>query len=189
MTNGTLETNGARPVIRFERLLPHSPDEVWQSLTDPEGLKAWFPTDIITDEWKIGATLTFVFRENEAPDFTGIVLELEEPHRLAYTWGGETLRFVLTPQPNGATLLVLTDELDGGIAARNAAGWEACLARLSGVNPPRRVEASLRPVLRRIRTDARPSRGPPSRSLCRLIASGGGWSVAVVSSDPWVDGS
>ncbi|HEX3842699.1 MAG TPA: SRPBCC family protein [Acidimicrobiales bacterium] len=135
MTNGTLETNGARPVIRFERLLPHSPEEVWRSLIDREELKAWFPTDIITDEWKVGATLTFVFRKNEAPDFTGTVLELEEPRRLAYTWGDETLRFVLTPQGDGATLLVLTDELDRGIAARNAAGWEACLARLSGENP------------------------------------------------------
>lgn len=47
----------------------------------------------------MGATLTFDFREDQAPEFTGTVLELEEPRLLAYTWGEETLRFVLTPHP------------------------------------------------------------------------------------------
>ncbi|HEY1988371.1 MAG TPA: SRPBCC domain-containing protein [Acidimicrobiales bacterium] len=132
MTHASLDTNGTRPVIRFERLLPHPPEVVWRSLTDRDELRGWFPTDILTDEWTVGAILTFVFRENEAPSFTGTVLELEEPRLLAYTWGEEMLRFVLTPQPDGGTRLVLTDELDRGIAARNAAGWEACLAELAG---------------------------------------------------------
>ena len=135
MTQAILDTNGTRPVIRFERILPHPPEVVWRSLIDREELNGWFPTDIITDEWKVGASLTFVFRENQAPSFTGTVLELEEPRLLAYTWGEETLRFVLTPQPGGATRLVLTDELDRGFAARNAAGWEECLAQLAGDSP------------------------------------------------------
>lgn len=85
----------------------------------------------------MGATLTFVFRQDQAPEFTGTVVELEldEPRLLAYTWGEETLRFVLTPRPDGATHLVLTDELDSGIAARNAAGWETCLVHLAGESP------------------------------------------------------
>src|ERR1700726_1349039 len=99
MTQASLETNGTRPVIRFERPLPHPPEVVWRSLIDRDELNGWFPTDIITDEWKVGAHLTFVFRENQAPSFTGTVVEFEEPRLLAYTWGEETLRFVLTPQP------------------------------------------------------------------------------------------
>jgi uncharacterized protein YndB with AHSA1/START domain len=161
MTNGTLETNGVRPVIRFERLLPHPPEAVWRSLTDRDELNQWFPTDIITDEWKVGAALTFVFRENQAPDFTGTVLELEEPRLLAYTWGDETLRFVLTPQPGGATLLVLTDELDRGIAARNAAGWETCLALLSGVHPPEEWKPMFDVYAAAFEPTLGPQEGPP----------------------------
>ncbi len=134
MTDASLDTHGARPAIRFERTLPYPPEEIWRSITDRDELKRWFPTDIITEEWKVGATLTFVFRENQAPEFTGTVLELEEPRLLAYTWGEDTLRFVLTPRPGGATHLVLTDELEPGSAARNAAGWETCLADLAGEN-------------------------------------------------------
>jgi hypothetical protein len=45
----------------------------------------------------------------------------------------ETLRFVLSPV-RGGTRLVLIDELPASAAARNAAGWEACLDRLAGLD-------------------------------------------------------
>jgi hypothetical protein len=48
--------------------------------------------------------------------------------------GEERLRFELSAN-DGGTLLVLVDELPAGAAARNAAGWEACLDRLAGLEP------------------------------------------------------
>jgi hypothetical protein len=63
-----------------------------------------------------------------------VVLEVDEPRALAYSWGDDTLRFELSPEGNG-TRLVLIDELPPDSAARNAAGWEQCLDRLAGVNP------------------------------------------------------
>ena len=45
------------------------------------------------------------------------------------------MRFDLSAEGTG-TLLVLTDELPPGIAARNAAGWEQCLARLARQESP-----------------------------------------------------
>jgi hypothetical protein len=66
---------------------------------------------------------------------TGQVLEVDEPKVLAFTWGEETLRFELSPR-DGGTLLVLTDELSASAAARNAAGWDVCLDRLAGSEPP-----------------------------------------------------
>jgi uncharacterized protein YndB with AHSA1/START domain len=134
-SKATLRTGGARPVVRFERILPQPPEAVWQAITDREELKAWFPSDIITDAWTVGATLSFPFRNGEGPTLTGEVLEVEEPRVLAYTWGDETLRFELTPEPSGGTRLVFTDELDREIAARNAAGWEVCLELLAGHTP------------------------------------------------------
>jgi uncharacterized protein YndB with AHSA1/START domain len=87
----------------------------------------------VTDKWKVGASLRFVFAGGEWPDLQGTVLECAEPHLLAFSWGEETLRFELY-EDEGGTRLVFTDELDPPIAARNAAGWDVCLERLGG-NP------------------------------------------------------
>ncbi len=134
MHDATLGTGGPRPVLRLERRLARPPAAVWRALTDREELQEWFPCDIDTDEWKPGARLRFVYRYAEWPDLDGEVLEYDEPHVLAFTWGPDTLRFELTEEPGG-TRLVMTDELDSEIAARNAAGWEMCLERLDGRQP------------------------------------------------------
>jgi uncharacterized protein YndB with AHSA1/START domain len=131
MTDATLLNTSTRPVLRFERHLADPPATVWRALTSPDELKAWFPSTIETDEWRVGASLRFTFDEHTIEPLVGTVLEYDEPHRLAYTWGDETLRFELTAEPGG-TLLVLTDELDRPFAARNSAGWEVCLERLAG---------------------------------------------------------
>lgn len=126
---------GARPSVRFERDLPHAPDAVWRALTDPQGLKSWFPCEILAERWEAGAALRFVFPGHEEYNMAGVVLECDEPRLLAYTWGEETLRFELTATGAGGTRLVLFDELAPGIAARNAAGWQLCLERLAGHVP------------------------------------------------------
>ena len=53
----------------------------------------------------------------------GDVLAVDEPARLSFSWGDETLRFDLSAEASG-TRMILTDELPPRIAARNAAGWE-----------------------------------------------------------------
>jgi len=122
-----------RPILRFERHLSRRPSAVWRALTQPDELNAWFPCDIITEEWEVGASLRFVFGGGEGFDLHGTVLECDPPNTLAFTWGEETLRFELT-EVDGGTWMVFTDELDPSIAARNAAGWDVCLERLEG-NP------------------------------------------------------
>ena len=132
MTEATLITGGARPAVRLERLLPDPPEVVWRAITEPEQLKGWFPCDVIVADggWEPGATIRFEF-PGLAMD--GAVLEADEPRRLAFTWGEEILRFELRAEGDG-TRLVLTDELPGSIAARNAAGWDGCLDRLAGLS-------------------------------------------------------
>src|SRR5262249_49893356 len=84
---------------------------------------------------EVGAEIRFPFPP-EAWDMTltGVVLEVDEPRVLAFTWGDDTLRFELSPVGDG-TDLVLIDELPVDSAARNAAGWEQCLDRLVGRDP------------------------------------------------------
>lgn len=137
MNEATLLTDGARPAIRLERLLPDPPATVWRALTEPEELRSWFPSDVLVEggRWVVGAAISFPFPP-EVIDMTltGKVLAVEEPTLLAFTWGEETLRFELSPLAGG-TRLLLVDELPATAAARNAAGWETCLDRLAGLEP------------------------------------------------------
>jgi uncharacterized protein YndB with AHSA1/START domain len=136
MTDATLDTTDARPVVRLERYLPDPPAVVWQALTDRAQLKEWFPCDVIVEggRWVVGASITFPFPQ-EVIEMTlnGTVLSVDEPKLLSYTWGDdETLRFELYPEGTG-TRLVLSDQLRASFAARNAAGWDDCLDRLAGL--------------------------------------------------------
>jgi uncharacterized protein YndB with AHSA1/START domain len=132
MSEATLIKAGARPVLRFERHLARSPEEVWRAVTDPVEMRTWFPTRIEIEEWKAGAELTHYFDQHDIDPLPGTVLEWDPPSRVSFTWGTDTISFELAPANDGGTLFVLTEELDANHAARNAAGWEACLDRLEG---------------------------------------------------------
>lgn len=123
--------------LRFHRVLPHPPEKVWQVITDPEHLSAWFPQRV---EGRIepGATLRFV--SDVAPAWEGRVLVCERPRRLELTWGTDVLRFELQPDSDGGTVLSFTDRItELGKAARDTAGWHTCLdvleAHLAGRSP------------------------------------------------------
>ena len=136
MTDAELLTDRARPAVRLERVLSDPPSVVWRALTEREQLRSWFPCDVILSGggWEIGAAITFPFLNVIHLTLSGEVLEVDEPHALAFTWGEDTLRFELSPEGDG-TRLVLIDELPPDSAARNAAGWEQCLDRLAGAEP------------------------------------------------------
>lgn len=130
MNQSVLQKAGPRPVIRFERHLHRPVDAVWRAVTDPTEMKSWFPTRIEIDEWRAGARMTHHFDEHNIDPLPGTVLEWDPPRRVSFTWGEDTITFELTADGADATVLVLTEELSASAAARNAAGWEACLDRL-----------------------------------------------------------
>jgi uncharacterized protein YndB with AHSA1/START domain len=123
---GVLDRGGDRLQLRYERRLAHPPERVWRALTEPAHIAAWFPTDI-EGERAPGADLTFPFRQGEGPTMTGRMLTFDPPKQLEMLWGEEVLRFALEPDGDGTvlTMTVTFDEL--GKAARDAAGWHACL--------------------------------------------------------------
>jgi uncharacterized protein YndB with AHSA1/START domain len=130
MTDTTLWRAGARPTLRFERHLNRPVDVVWRAVTDPTEMRTWFPTRIEIDSWTIGAPLTHHFDGHDIDPLPGTVLEWDPPRRVSFTWGTDTITFELTAAGDSGTTFVLTEELDASHAARNAAGWEACLDRL-----------------------------------------------------------
>jgi uncharacterized protein YndB with AHSA1/START domain len=137
MSQEALVTTGARPAVRLERRLPDPPSVVWRALTEREQLRSWFPCDVVVDGgmWIVGAAISFPFPP-DVIDMTlsGVVLVVEKPRLLSYSWGDEILQFELHAQ-DGGTRLVLIDELPAPNAARNAAGWDECLDRLVGLEP------------------------------------------------------
>jgi uncharacterized protein YndB with AHSA1/START domain len=123
---GSLEPAGTRWRLRFTRRLQYPPDKVWRALTEPEHLQAWFPQKIV-GQWALGAPLTFA---SDQGDFEGKVLAYDPPSAVEFLWGTDTIRFEVAPDGAGSrlTLLDTFDEL--GKAARDAAGWHACLDQL-----------------------------------------------------------
>src|SRR5215510_4563314 len=99
MTNAMLLAGGARPAVRLERVLSDPPAVVWRALTEREQLRSWFPCDVIVNggRWEPGAAITFPFSDPIHLTLTGVVLEVDEPHALAFSWGDDTLRFELSP--------------------------------------------------------------------------------------------
>jgi len=128
---GALDRNGPNPLLRYERRFAHPPESVWQALTVPQRLAAWFPTTI-EGTLEAGAPLRFAFPDEIAiPPMEGRVLAVEAPRLLEFQWGPDTVRFALHGDVAG-TRLVLTVALDTlGKAARDGAGWHVCLEQLA----------------------------------------------------------
>lgn len=125
-----LEADG-RPAVRFVRTYPHPVERVWAAVTEPDELSRWFPARAEIDLYA-GGSVTFT-GDPYTEDRKGTVLACDPPRRLAFTWGGDELRFELEPAGPGAdhcrlTLINLLEQRN--TAARNAAGWDVCLAEL-----------------------------------------------------------
>jgi len=114
-------------VLRFEHDFPHPPEKVWHALVEPSGLEGWFPCRI-DGERKVGATLQFVFENDEAPPTEGTMLEYDAPRVVAYTWAGDELRWRLHPKAEGVRL-ILTNSLAYD-PVKLAAGWHTGLEML-----------------------------------------------------------
>jgi uncharacterized protein YndB with AHSA1/START domain len=127
---GVLERGEGTVTLRFTRQLPHPPRKVWRALTEEEHLAAWLPTTIEGDLAAAGALLRFSFRHVSIGPMDGRAIACDPPKVLEYLWGDETLRFELTPRDSGTTLEFTATFAGIGKAARDAAGWHACLDEL-----------------------------------------------------------
>jgi uncharacterized protein YndB with AHSA1/START domain len=131
MKDGELLKRDGRFELRFVRSLSHPLEKVWEAVTSAEGLSAWFPFDVV-GERRAGAPLAFVFREGEGEPFHGSMLEFSPRSVMELRWeGDETLRLELRSASGGCELTLINRFDEIGKAARDAAGWHACLDALS----------------------------------------------------------
>lgn len=135
MNTGTVQKlDDGRYALRFEQRFPHSAAKVWRALTEAGELREWF-VEILDYErsrltFEPGADLAFVTTAGDSAG-SGRVVACEPPVLLEYTWDTETLRFELTEDGPGATVLVFTNIVaDHGTAVAVRAGWSTGLDRL-----------------------------------------------------------
>jgi uncharacterized protein YndB with AHSA1/START domain len=101
--------------VTLEVFYPHSPDRVWQALTDRRALTAW----MMENDFEPRLGHKFQFRDSALPGFDTCfhceVIEIEPPQRLAYRWQdaqtqkSTIVRWQLTAVAGGTTLQLQHD--------------------------------------------------------------------------------
>ena len=109
------------------RELRHSPEKVWEALTDPVHLREWAPFDADGSLGTVGAHVKLTTVAAPAPHVTQTtVTRADAPNLLEYNWGGFDMRWQLE-SIRGGTRLTLWTNIDRRFISMGAAGWHICL--------------------------------------------------------------
>ena len=126
---------GEKWTLILVRELRHSPEKVWQALTDPAHLREWAPFDVDASLGTVGnVKLTWV---GAPTPIETRVTRAEAPKVLEY----DDTRWELEPS-EGGTRLTLWSNIDRRFVAWGAAGWHIAfdvLDRLLSGNPIGRI--------------------------------------------------
>ena len=133
---------GGKWTLILTRELRHSPEKVWQALTDPEHLREWAPFEADGSLGAVGARVKLTTVGAPAPRVTEtIVKRADAPKALQYTWGDFDIRWELQPLAGG-TRLTLWTNIGQRFISMGAAGWHVCfdvLDRLLAGQPIGRI--------------------------------------------------
>ena len=111
--------NGEKWTLILVRELRHSPERVWEALTDPAQLREWAPFDVDGNLGKVGTVnLTWVSRPTSQETR---VTRADAAKVLEY----DDTRWELEPM-DGGTRLTLWHNIDRRFIAWGAAGWHIC---------------------------------------------------------------
>ncbi len=120
------------------RELRHSPEKVWQALTDPAHLREWAPFDADGNLGAVGTKVKLTTVAAPAPHVTETtVTRADAPEVLEYNWGDHDMRWKLEGL-RGGTRLTLWTNIGRRFIAMGAAGWHICfdvLDHLLGETP------------------------------------------------------
>jgi uncharacterized protein YndB with AHSA1/START domain len=117
--------DGEKWTLVLVRELRHSPEKVWQALTDPAQLREWAPFDADGDLGRVG-TVKLTAVGAPAPHVTETrVTRAVAPEVLEYNWGDHDMRWELEAF-GGGTRLTLWHNIDRRFIAMGAAGWHIC---------------------------------------------------------------
>jgi uncharacterized protein YndB with AHSA1/START domain len=118
---------GEKWTLILVRELHHSPEKVWQALTDPAHLREWAPFEADGSLGTAGSTVKLTTVGAPAPRVTETtVTRAEAPRVLEYSWTGNDMRWELEAFGSG-TRLTLWISIDRRFISMGAAGWHICL--------------------------------------------------------------
>jgi uncharacterized protein YndB with AHSA1/START domain len=140
-----IQKNGDKWTLVLVRDLRHSPEKVWQALTDPAQLCEWAPFDA---DGSLGTTGTSVklstVKVPKAQVSETRVTRADAPRILEYNWGEHHMRWELEAL-GGGTRLTLWHNIDRRYISMGAAGWHICfdvLDHFLGGTPIGRIVAA-----------------------------------------------
>jgi uncharacterized protein YndB with AHSA1/START domain len=121
-----VEKHGEKWTLVVIRELRHSPEKVWQALTDPAHLREWAPFDADGNLGAAGATVKLTTVGAPSLHVTETkVTRADAPKVLEYNWGGFDMRWQLEAFAGG-TRLTLWTNIARPYIAMGAAGWQIC---------------------------------------------------------------
>jgi uncharacterized protein YndB with AHSA1/START domain len=112
-----VEKHGHKWTLILVRELRHSPERVWQALTDPGQLREWAPFVVDGNLGMVGATVKLTWVGNPTPIDTRVT-RADAPKVLEYgdiRWELEAV--------DGGTRLTLWHSIDRRFISWGAAGW------------------------------------------------------------------
>src|ERR1700722_15537816 len=91
-----IQKDGEKWTLVLVRELRHSPEKVWQALTDPAHLREWAPFDADGSLGTVGTTVKLTTVGAPARPVTETkVTRADVPNVLEYNWGGFDMRWKL----------------------------------------------------------------------------------------------
>ncbi len=131
-----IRKDGEKWTLILVRELRHSPEKVWQALTDPAHLHEWAPFEVDRSLGTAGSTVNLTWVGTPTP-FETRVTRADAPKLLEYgdiRWELETF--------DSGTRLTLWHNIDRRFISWGAAGWHICfevLERLLAGEPINRI--------------------------------------------------
>jgi uncharacterized protein YndB with AHSA1/START domain len=118
--------DGDKWTLILIRELCHSPQKVWQAITDPAHLREWAPFNADGNLGTVGTTVKLTAVGAPMPHVTEtIVTRADAPNVLEYNWGDHDVRWELEAFASG-TRLTLWINIGRRFIAMGAAGWHIC---------------------------------------------------------------
>jgi uncharacterized protein YndB with AHSA1/START domain len=137
-----IRKDGEKWTLILVRELRHSPEKVWQALTEPAHLREWAPFEADGSLGTVGSTVKLTAVGAPAKHGTETkVTRADAPTVLEYNWGDHDMRWELESL-GGGTRLTLWTNIGRRFIAMGAAGWHICfdvLERLLADEPIGRI--------------------------------------------------
>jgi uncharacterized protein YndB with AHSA1/START domain len=118
--------DGEKWTLVLVRELRHSPDKVWQALTEPAHLREWAPFEADGSMSTPGTTVKLTTVGAPRPHVSEATVRRADPYSvLEYNWGDHDMRWQLEAV-GGGTRLTLWTNIGRRFIAMGAAGWHIC---------------------------------------------------------------